>query len=125
MSDQDQLARDRQDFWADMVEFNETHTKSKMSVEPGYECLAAVLQEALDQAQHGKGKERHANDKPYDQQPVMEETRNFGPRGLFFQARKKTLEASRLPTKAAKKRELLGAINYLATLIIFFDECSE
>ena len=40
--------------------------------EPGYESLAQVLQEAYDQAARGKGAERHANDLPFDQQPMQQ-----------------------------------------------------
>jgi len=49
--------------------------------EPGYESLAQVLQEAYDQAARGKGAERHANDLPFDQQPMQQIARR---RGLGF-----------------------------------------
>ncbi len=38
----------------------------------GYDCLRHVLALALQQANAGKGKERHANGKPFDRQPIME-----------------------------------------------------
>lgn len=91
-------------------------------VEPGYESLHRVLMDALDQAQRGKGKERHANDLPFDQQPLMVETRKFGLGGPLFQASKKTQEAAGLPSADRMIAELRGAINYLAAAILFLEE---
>jgi hypothetical protein len=42
-----------------------------MIVEQGYEPLYGTLCCALNQAQSGKGKERHANDEPFLKQPIM------------------------------------------------------
>ena len=49
-----------------------------MHVEPGYDALAKILQLALDQVQAGKGKERHANGRSFDKQPIMEIGRMVG-----------------------------------------------
>lgn len=84
----------------------------------GYESLSGVLKSALDQAQHGKGKERHANGKPFEQQPIMEIGRMVGVGYMTGQAMKKTAESTRLPTLEMKEKELLGAINYLAAAIL-------
>lgn len=93
-----------------------------METKPGYEGLALVLQGALNQAQNGKGRERHQQgDTPFHQQPICEIGRMVGPGGTAFQAMKKTQEAMRLPKKRAVA-ELLGAINYLAATIILMDE---
>ena len=84
----------------------------------GYKSISSVLQAALDQAQHGKGKERHANGKPFEQQPIMEIGRMVGVGYMTGQAMKKTQESMRLPSIEQKEKELLGAINYLAAAIL-------
>ena len=89
----------------------------------GYEQLRRVLQLALDQAAKGKGKERHANDKPFPKQPIMEIGRMVGPGYHLGQAMKKAQEASRLPNERARA-ELLGAINYLAAAYLLLEEQS-
>jgi len=87
-----------------------------------YQGLQRVLQLALEQASAGKGNERHANGKPFDKQPMMEISRMIGgPAGCFYQAMKKTQEASRMEPDAAK-REILGAINYLAGAYLLLEE---
>ena len=84
--------------------------------------LQRVLDLALDQALQGKGAERHGGGKPFDRQPMMEISRMLGgPSGCFYQAMKKTQEASRMEPEAAK-REILGAINYLAGAYLLLDE---
>ena len=89
-----------------------------VSVTPGYESLAAVLQKAHDQAAIGKGKERHANGLPFENQPMSVINRQLGSiHGFIYQAHKKSLEATRLPKDRAVA-ELLGAINYLAGAVI-------
>ena len=96
-----------------------------MKTEPGYEPLAAVLQEALDQAQHGKGKERHATTqgvfRPFDRQPILEIGRMAGAGYDIGQAMKKAHEACELPPDRAVT-ELLGAINYLAAGVMLIRE---
>lgn len=87
---------------------------------PGYYSLAAVMQRAFDQASAGKGKERHANDLPFDQQPMQTIAAAHGVGFLTGQAAKKSQEALGLPHDA-KIRELLGAINYLAGAVIFLE----
>lgn len=96
-----------------------------MNTEPGYEPLAGVLQEALDQAQHGKGKDRHAVTqgvaRPFDRQPILEIGRMAGPGFDVGQAMKKAHEACELPPDRAVA-ELLGAINYLAAAVMLIRE---
>ena len=88
-------------------------------VQPGYESLAAVLHRALDQAQCGKGAERHATGLPFDQQPMQSISKLVGSAdGLVYQAIKKAQESQRLP-EGRDIAELLGAINYLAGAIIY------
>ena len=45
--------------------------EKRKRVYPGYQPLANVLQAALDQAQAGKGNQRHANGKPFLEQPII------------------------------------------------------
>lgn len=90
--------------------------------DPDYEVLDNVLYEALEQAQSGKGKERHANGRPFIEQPIMEIGRMVGPGYMLGQAMKKSQEAARLPETEKKVYDLLGAINYLAAAIILLRE---
>lgn len=87
----------------------------------GYAPLRRVLELALQQAATGKGRERHASGKPFSQQPMLEIGRMVGPGFCLGQAMKKTQEASRMDHDAAK-RELLGAINYLAGAYLLLEE---
>ena len=89
-----------------------------MDIEPGYESLAAVLQAALDQAQKGKGVERHANGKAFEDQPILSIQDLVGPGYALGQAIKKAQESQRLPMPQAE-RDLLGAINYLAAVVLY------
>lgn len=87
---------------------------------PGYEPLMAVLVEAFNQAAHGKGKDRHADSKPFDQQPMQDLIRLYGPGFALGQAAKKMQESQRLPY-GRDRAELLGAIVYCAGAIIALD----
>ena len=86
-----------------------------------YDPLSRVLLLAYEQAASGKGKERHANSKPFDKQPIMEIARMVGVGYQLGQAMKKAQEASRLPNERARA-ELLGAINYLAAAYLLLEE---
>lgn len=100
------------------------HQKGGVGMDvPGYEKLASVLQAAYNQAVIGKGKERHANDKPFHEQPMCAISRNLGSiDGLLYQATKKPQEARGLPTRARALAEIYGAINYLAGAAILIEE---
>jgi hypothetical protein len=86
----------------------------------GYDSLASVLKRAFDQASAGKGKERHANDLPFDQQPMQTIASQFGVGFLLGQAAKKSQESQALPP-GRDVAELLGAINYLAGAVIYLE----
>lgn len=89
----------------------------------GYEKLAGVLEKALDQAQNGKGNERHqVGGAPFHKQPICELGRLYGTGYNFGQAAKKAHETGQLATKEAKLSELYGAINYLAAAAILIAE---
>lgn len=84
-------------------------------VQPGYGPLAEILDMALDQAQSGKGKLRHAREGvPWIKQPIMTEGRDLGASGPAFQARKKIREAINCPEDKRAIDDLLGAIVYTA-----------
>ncbi len=92
----------------------------------GYDSLRAIYAMALEQAQGGKGKERHANGQPFDQQPICQGGRRFGAGCLIYQAWKKAHETPVLMTMdngtERAIRELLGVINYAAAAIIVLQE---
>lgn len=93
----------------------------RQAVVEGYEPLHSVLTEALDQAQSGKGAERHANSKSFIDQPMQTIAERRGIGFLLGQVDKKTEEAQGMLERGeidAWEREILGAINYLAGSII-------
>lgn len=98
-------------------------TLSFGQVDENYIRLAAVFDLAYDQAANGKGHERHANGLPFHDQRMQRIARLQGSaKGMAYQVHKKIEEALELPTRSAKIRELLGAINYLAGVVIFIED---
>ncbi len=92
---------------------------------PEYAPLAAILQEAYDQAATGKGKERHARGLPFLDQPILEIGRMCGPGFDTGQSIKKQQEAMGMLMRGERDaaiRELLGAINYTAAAILLIRE---
>lgn len=94
---------------------------TQVYVKPGYESLHSVLVAALQQAQSGKGVERHGlTGLPFEKQRMQTISELIGsPEGMAYQACKKVTEALNLPTTERQEVELLGAINYIAGMIIF------
>jgi len=89
-----------------------------MHIEPGYHELANVLEAALQQAQSGKGADRHAQGKPFTEQRMQQVSELLGTeRGMAYQAIKKIAEGLDLPADR-KEHELLGAINYIAGIVV-------
>ena len=87
----------------------------------GYEDLAEVLTAALMQAAAGKGSERHGNGLPFAAQPMAEITRAHGLGFPLGQSEKKGREAAGMVARGefdAARRELLGAINYVAGAVL-------
>ena len=75
---------------------------------------------ALEQAAYGKGRERHANDLPFIEQPILTMAQMLdSDAGLAQQVIKKTIEARTLPTKQARINELRGTLVYAAAMILF------
>lgn len=91
----------------------------------GYETLRDILEAAYKQASSGKGKERHANDKPFHDQPIMHIARKRGIGFPLGQADKKSEEAQGMIERGqvdAAIRELLGSIVYTAAAIMLLKE---
>lgn len=88
-----------------------------IDIPEGYEALGIALGEAVAQASHGKGAERHAGSgEKFSDQLIMSIPKRLGPGGECFclgQALKKICESRRLEPAHARA-EILGAINYLA-----------
>lgn len=83
-----------------------------------YEMLAYALFDAFKQASMGKGKDRHDEGQPFEEQPIMwieERFKSF----QLGQAVKKIHESQGLPTMERKIAELHGAINFIAAHIIY------
>lgn len=90
-----------------------------------YIPLRMALEAAYNQATEGKGKERHANAKPFDKQPIMEIGRMVGIGYHLGQAMKKAQESKGMldrKNNEAAQAELLGAINYLAAAWVMIQE---
>jgi len=97
-------------------------------VEPGYEKVASVLQQALEQTQSGKGKERHATVEPFTDQKIMHGARLCGLAGMSYQVFKKVTEAQRQAEGGNFKgaySNLQGAIIYAAAQYIRTMEMEE
>lgn len=96
-----------------------------VQVKPGYVDLFTILHRALDQAQSGKGSDRHANGEAFNDQPIMTITRRHGLGFALGQAEKKITEAHGMVRReelAAAEKEFLGAINYVAAAILRLHE---
>lgn len=97
----------------------------RLAVQHGYEGLAAILDEALAQAQSGKGRERHASDEAFEDQPIFTINEMLGSLdGTAYQVIKKTREAvgqARRGDVQGARRNLLGTIVYAAATIGLVD----
>ncbi len=102
------------------------HLTPVPSVVPGYAALAEVLSDAYNHAASGKGHQRHAGDRPFLDQPIIEIGRmidSIG--GHAYQITKKAQEGNRMAGRAdyaAAIGEMLGIINYAAAAVILLRE---
>lgn len=90
-----------------------------------YSSLWRVLIAAFDQASQGKGRERHSDGEPFEQQICCQITRRHGLAFATGQAAKKLDEVHRLLRDKgpdAAIAECLGAINYAAAAVIVLQE---
>lgn len=93
-----------------------------------YAPLRRVLNEAFEQSASGKGKTRHANDRPFDRQPILEIGRMVGPGFHTGQVCKKSQEAMGMLARGeweASIAELYGAIVYAAAAVLTIEEMAE
>jgi phage terminase large subunit GpA-like protein len=96
---------------------------SKVKAIPGsYDELKEVLDMAFKRASEGKGKERHANDKPFIEQDIITEQEFLGQYPVIFQIRKKAKETLRLKSNEAKINEYLDIIVYAAAAVIVLQD---
>jgi hypothetical protein len=85
-----------------------------------YTKLIKTLMGCYNQAAKGKGKERHANNQPFEEQPIMWIEKYFHSYQLG-QAVKKIDESQRLPPQLAIE-EIKGAVIYLCAHIITLEK---
>jgi len=87
-----------------------------------YASLRTILDEALSRASEGKGKDRHANGNPFDEQPIVALNLTLSSQdGPLFQIMKKCQEASKFYASGERERaenELLDCIVYAAGAVI-------
>jgi hypothetical protein len=86
-----------------------------------YDPLYDILHEAGLRASESKGKERHANNKPFIRQPIFTIQEAVGTGFALGQAIKKIEESTRLSASMARN-ELLDSIVYIAASIIHTDK---
>lgn len=97
-----------------------------MNTVKGYEKLVAVYQDAHDQAAKGKGDERHANGQPFHEQRMQQISGLLrSSDGMAFQAIKKLTEGLQFEDHARREAELLGALNYIAGIVIYYRESQD
>ena len=87
-----------------------------------------MLMEAFRQASEGKGRERHANGRSFDRQPILEITRMVGAGFPLGQVMKKAQEAQGMAKRGEFSRargECLGIINYAAAVVLWLSEQDE
>jgi hypothetical protein len=92
-----------------------------------YQKLKTVLDAAYRQSAEGKGKERHANERDFDRQPILEIGRMVGPGYHTGQAMKKCQEAIGMVSRGEHDKavqELLGTIVYAAAAVVLITELS-
>lgn len=107
-----------------MSQSSDGQTVSPFTVE-GYELLAQELINAYIQSSVGKGRERHANDKPFERQPILEVARIVGPAFQTGQAMKKLGEATQMFQRGDIDKaihEIHGAMVYCAAAIVRMKE---
>jgi hypothetical protein len=95
--------------------------KYEIEVEEGYELIFEILKQILNDAQYGKGKERHSQGRLFNDQPMLALGRKVGPGFVLGQVMKKLDELETLD-REAQIRELLGAGNYLVGTIKLLQE---
>ncbi len=107
---------------------NDTTRSAGDKVTSDYAKLRDVLDHAYNQAARGKGKARHANDKEFSRQPILEIGRMVGTGYATGQIMKKAQEAHTMAARGeheAAIAELLGVIVYAASAVILIKELAD
>lgn len=89
-----------------------------------YAPLRAILDAAFDQAANGKGRERHATNNAWADQPIGTIGRMVGPGFNAGQAIKKLTEALGMLERGEREaaiREVHGAIVYAASVVMLIE----
>jgi len=105
-----------------------SHLNQNQMTVPGYENLARILQGAYNQSAKGKGKHRHANNKPFEKQPIMAIGGMVGVGGHTYQVCKKAQEATSMVAREeydAAIAEMRGVIVYAAAAILLIEGMDE
>ena len=88
--------------------------------DPNYASLRAVLDAAYGQSATGKGNQRHGNGLPFEGQRMQTISRLIGgDGGMEYQAIKKLTEGLDMADPAARERELLGVLVYVAGIVVY------
>lgn len=82
-----------------------------------YDSLKDTFEQAVIRASKGKGLERHATDKPFEEQAIVTEGEILGILPHIYQIRKKALEILRMDNTRGML-ETLDIINYAAAMYI-------
>tara|TARA_Y100001963_G_C6792407_1_gene456384 strand:+ start:8053 stop:8610 length:558 start_codon:yes stop_codon:yes gene_type:complete len=107
------------------TEMKDRESEMKDNEVIGYEKLQEVLHRAYDQAANGKGKERHSSNNtiPFHEQRMQTISDLIkSPKGMEYQVVKKITEGMEMKETERTTKELLGAINYIAGIIIFLEK---
>jgi hypothetical protein len=97
------------------------YEEHECKLDQNYQSLYDVLMDAYKRASVEKGKERHGDGKPFEEQYIMRGARREGIGGLRFQVGKKFEEAQKMEPERAIK-EYLDAIVYLSACVILLRE---
>lgn len=87
-----------------------------------YGRLVYALSLAYDQAAFGKGKERHANDKPFEEQTMMVANRVTDDGFSWGQIFKKIQEIPNIKDPDLKLAEMISIIVYAAGWVLWYEE---
>ena len=108
--------------WEEVEPAEDDPTPDDVTAPDHYAPLREFLDAALERASKGKGHQRHANGKPFLEQPTLVDARLMNsPDGMVAQIRKKALELRGLEREAAM-REALDIAVYAGAVWLWLRE---